>query len=158
MLSRNLGNKREMLPEIFHAIEENIFNHFEAAKGKLKNTKPLSDRAWRAKHLRIELLRFGNLNNSKNFAVNSPLDNSLYSFTIFIIANIPDYNDCLRFTELICDHFDKKPFLQLKIDEQECEVAFSALDLSIQELNQFWMAQKQPHQPVLFYQARISEI
>lgn len=147
-----------MLPEIFHAIEENIFNHFEERKIKLRNTRILSDSAWRTKHLRIELLRFGNVFNSKNFPVSPSLDNSLYAFTIFIVANIPDYSDCLRFTELICDHFDKKPFVQLKLDEQEFEVAFSALDLSIEELNQFWMAQNQPHHPVLFYQARISEI
>ena len=147
-----------MLPEIFDAIGENIFNHFEERKIKLRNTKILADAGWRTTHLRIELLRFGNVLNSKNFTVAPPLDNSLYSFTIFIVANIPDYSDCLRFTELICDHFDKKPFLQLKIDEAEFEVAFSALDLSIEELNQFWMAQNQPHQPVLFYQARISEI
>ena len=147
-----------MLPEIFHAIEENIFNHFEARNIKLRNTKILSDTAWRARHLRIELLRFGYAVNSKNFPVTPSLDNSAYSFTIFIVANIPDYSDCLRFTELVSDHFDKKPFLQLKIDTQEFEVAFSALDLSIEELNQFWMAQNKPHQPVLFYQARISEI
>ncbi|HKH59260.1 MAG TPA: hypothetical protein VKA49_00435 [Flavitalea sp.] len=147
-----------MLPEIFDTIGENIFKHFEAKKIKLRNTKILSDTTWKTKHLRIELLRFGNVSNSKSFPVTPPLDNSLYAFTIFIIANIPDYSDCLRFTELICDYFYKKPFLQLKIDEQEFEIAISALELSIEELNQFWMTQNQPHQPVLFYQARISEI
>ena len=147
-----------MLPEIFDALGENIFKHFEATKIKLRNTKLLSDTAWRSKHFRIELLRFGNVSNSKNFPVSPPLDNSLYAFTIFIRASIPDYSDCLRFTELICDYFYKKPFLQLKIDEQEFEIAISALELSIEELNQFWMTQNQPHQPVLFYQARISEI
>lgn len=146
-----------MLPEIFDATAENIFVHLEQRKIKLKNTKILADHAWRSKHLRIELLRFGHAL-SKNMPINAPLDKSLYAFTFFIIADIPDYSDCLRFTELICDYFDKKPFLQLKIHEREFEVAISPLELSIEELNQFWMAQNQPHHPVLFYQARISEI
>ena len=147
-----------MLPEIFNVIGENIFIHFEEKKVKLKNTRILPDLAWKTKHLRLELLRFGHQPVSKNFASGAPPDKSIYAFTFFIIADIPDYSDCLQFTELICDYFDKKPFLQLKINEQEFEVAVSSLELTIEELNQFWMAQKQAHHPVLFYQARISEI
>ena len=147
-----------MLPEIFNIIGENIFVHFEEKKVKLKNTRILPDLGWKTKHLRLELLRFGHIAMSKNFPLGGLPDKSIYAFTFFIIANIPDYSDCLRFTELICDYFDKKPFLQLKINEQEFEVAVSPLELTIEELNQFWMAQSLPHQPVLFYQARISEI
>jgi len=147
-----------MLSEIFNAIGENIFIHFEEKKVKLKNTRILPDLAWKTKHLRLELLRFGHQSVSKNFPHGTPLDKSLYAFTFFIVADIPDYSDCLQFTELISDYFDKKPFLQLKIAEHEFEVSISSLELSMEELNQFWMAQKQPHQPVLFYQARISEV
>jgi hypothetical protein len=147
-----------MLPEIFNSLGENIFLHLEEKKVQLKNTKVLPRAEWRTKRLRIELLRFGFQSNSKTFPPGAPLDKSTYAFTFFIIADIPDYSDCLQFTELICDYFDKKPFLQLKIDEQEFEVAVSSMELNIEELNQFWMAQKQPHRPVLFYQARISEI
>jgi|GEM_PF-6365127 len=147
-----------MLPEIFNTIGENIFIHFEEKKVKLKNTRILPDLAWKTKHLRLELLRFGHQPVSKNFSHGAAPDKSIYAFTFFIIADIPDYSDCLQFTELICDYFDKKPFLQLKISEQEFEVAISSLELTIEELNQFWMAQKQPHQPVLYYQARISEV
>jgi hypothetical protein len=147
-----------MLSEIFHIIKENIFTHFEEKKVRLKNTRILSDAAWKAKHLRLELLRFGNLPASKNLSHGPIPDKSIYAFTFFIIADIPDYRDCLEFTELICDYFDKKPFLQLKLNEREFEVAASSLELNIEELNQFWIAQKQPHQPVLFYQVRISEI
>lgn len=146
-----------MLPEIFNAIGENIFAHLAEKKITFKNTKVLKDHAWRTKHLRIELLRLGH-DLSKGLPHAVGLDKSLYAFTFFIIADIPDYSDCLSFTELICDYFDKKPFLQLKINEQEFEVAVSSLELTIAELNQFWMAQNQPHHPVLFYQARISEI
>ena|SRR5215210_7636427 len=146
-----------MLPEIFDAIVEDIFIHLDERKIKLRNTKVLADHAWKNKHLRIELLRFGHAL-SKNLPLGGSFDKSLYAFTFFIIADIPDYSDCLRFTELICDYFDKKPFLQLKITEQEFEVAVSPLEFAIEELNQFWMAQNQPHRPVLFYQARISEI
>jgi hypothetical protein len=147
-----------MLPEIFNSLGENIFLHLQDKKVKLKNTKVLRPGEWQSKHLRIELLRFGFQSNSKTFPPGGPLDKSTYAFTFFIIADIPDYSDCLQLTELICDYFDKKPFLQLKIDEQEFEVAVSSMELNIEELNQFWMAQKQPHRPVLFYQARISEI
>ena len=147
-----------MLPEIFQVIGENIFNYFKQKNVDLRTTKLLSDKDWKKNHLRIELLRFGHQLNNRNFPAPGTMDNSLYSFTFFIIANIPDYGDCLQLTELICDHFDKKPFLQLKINEQEFEVAISSLELNIGELNQFWMAQNQAHQPVLFYQARISEI
>lgn len=146
-----------MLPEIFDAVTENIFTYLEERKIKLKNTKILPDSSWRRKHLRIELLRFGH-DLSKNLPIGPTLEKSPYAFTFFIIADIPDYSDCLRLTELICDYFDKKPFLPLKINEQEFEVAVSSLELSIAELNQFWMAQNQPHHPILFYQARISEI
>lgn len=146
-----------MLPEVFDAIAENIFIHLDERKIRLKNTKILSDQSWRNKHLRIELLRFGH-DLSKNLPIGAALDKSLYSFTFYIIANIPDYSDCLRFTELICDYFDKKPFVPLKINEKEFEVAVSSLELTIADLNQFWMAQSQPHHPILFYQARISEI
>ena len=144
-----------MLPEIFNAIGENIFAHFNEKKVKLKNTKILPDMAWKSKHLRIELLRFGHQRLSQNFPIGPDLQKSLYAFTFFIIADIPDYGDCLHFTELICDYFDKKPFIQVKINEQEFEVAVSSLELTIEELNQFWMAQNKPHQPILFYQARI---
>lgn len=147
-----------MLPEIFQTIEENIFIHLNEKGIKLRNTNILSDSAWKSKHLRIELLRFGLQSSRKNFPIGSPSEKSLYAFTFFILADIPDYTDRLHFTELICDHFDQKPFLQVKIQEQEFEVAISALEVSFDDLNQFWMAQNQPHQPVLFYQARISEL
>ncbi|MGZ5133960.1 MAG: hypothetical protein ACXWCG_02365 [Flavitalea sp.] len=147
-----------MLPEIFNSIGENIFIYFAEKEIKLKNSKILPDLAWKTKHLRIELMRFGHQAISKNFQHGSVPDKALYAFTFFIIADIPDYSDCLQFTELICDYFDKRPFIQLKITEKEFEVAVSSLELTMEELNQFWMAQKQPHQPILFYQARISEI
>lgn len=147
-----------MLPEIFNILRENVFSNIDDKKLKLKNTKILSDQAWRTKHLRIELLRFGLLPGMKNFPVSPPIDRSMYSFTLFIIVNVPDYNDCLQFIEFISEHFDKTPFLQLKVNEKEFEIGISSLELTINELNQFWMAQNQPHQPVLFYQARISEI
>jgi hypothetical protein len=147
-----------MLPEIFNSITENIFRYFEEKKIKLKNTKVLADLAWKTKHLRIELMRFGHQPISKNFQHGSLPDKALYAFTFFIIADIPNYSDCLQFTELICDYFDKKPFIQLQINEKEFEVAVSSLELTMEELNQFWMAQKQPHKPILFYHARISEI
>lgn len=146
-----------MLPEIFSEITEKIFLHLDEKNTLFTNTRILPDHAWRKKHLRVELLRLGHAV-SKNLPIAAALDKSLYAFTFFIIGNIPDYSDSLRFIEIICDYFDKKPFLQLKIDEQEFEVAVSPLELSIEELNQFWMAQNQPHQPILFYQARISEI
>lgn len=147
-----------MLPEIFQTIEENIFIHLSEKKVKLKNTKILSDSAWKSKHLRIELLRFGLQPNVKNFPHGSPSEKSLYAFTFFIVADIPDYIDRLHFTELICEHIDQKPFLQIKIGEKEFEVGISPLELSFGDLNQFWLAQNHPHQPVLFYQARISEL
>lgn len=147
-----------MLPEIFDILRENIFKYIDDKKIKLRNTRIFVDTAWKLKHLRIELLRFGHSASTKSFPVTPPIDRSMYSFTLFIVANIPDYADCLQFIETVSDHFDKTPFLQLKIKEQEFEVGISSLELTINELNQFWMAQNQPHQPVLFYQARISEI
>lgn len=147
-----------MLPEIFQTIEENIFSYLNQKKVKLRNTKILSDSAWKSKHLRIELLRFGFQPNLKNFPIGTPSDKSVYAFTFFILADIPDYTDRLHFTEIISEHFDQKPFLQIKIGEQEFEVGISLFEVSFEDLNQFWMAQNQPHQPVLFYQARISEL
>ena len=150
-----------MLAEIFQMICDQIKDSLDAKAIKTKKIKMIlgpdgikaNDTA-----IRIELLRFGLNTEHKNFLRESPSDKSFYAFTFFILTNTGSYTQSLELTEIICDHFDKKPFLQINIKEHEFEVAISTLDVTIEELNQFWLVQRQPHEPILFYQARISEI
>ena len=150
-----------MLSEIFQIINEQIQESLEAKSIKTKKIKMvLGPNGIKARDtaIRIELLRFGLNTEHKNFMRESPSDKSFYAFTFFILAHTHSYTQSLELTEIICDHFDKKPFLQINIKEHEFEVAISTLDVTIEELNQFWLVQRQPHRPILFYQARISEI
>ena len=149
-----------MLPEIFDLIGKNLTTVFNGKKGlkKIKFVPGGDGSAWEERLIRIELLRFGQKQEARNYVGQSPSDKSFYAFTFFIVAKTSDYNESLLYTEIISDFFDRKPFIQMTIGQKEYEVAISALELTLEQLNQFWMAQRKPHHPVLFYQARISDI
>jgi hypothetical protein len=83
---------------------------------------------------------------------------STYGFSFYIIPRHNDYLKLLHLTELISSHFEQKPFLQWTIGGKEFEMAISSLEVPIEVMNQFWIARKKPHQPVLFYKARVSDI
>lgn len=149
-----------MLSEIFQNIGKELLEDLQVKGVNIKKSKitpgpgkkPAKDA-----QIRMELLRFGSVHNHQNMPNTSP-SKSIHSFSFFIIAEHTDYTERLELTELTSDHFDKKPFIQVKIREHEYEIGLSPLELSIEEINQFWMAQQKPHCPILFYQARISEI
>jgi hypothetical protein len=147
-----------MLTEIFQTISDQITSYLESKNVKTKNLRLVTGPSGKKKNrkiIRLELLRFGQ---SKNSLHGSPSDKLFYAFTFFITATTPYYSECLELTEHLCDHFERKPFIQVKIKEKEYEVAISPMELTIDELNRFWLAQKHPQQPILFYQARISEV
>jgi hypothetical protein len=150
-----------MLTEIFQTIGDDLFQYLESRNIKTKKIELITGRVkpgQKKKAISFELLRFGSDQVHKNYLPEASPDKSYYAFSFFVIAHSPLYTDRLEMVEHICDHLHKKPFLQIRIKEKEFEVAFSALELNISELSEFWLVQSQPYQPVLFYQARISEI
>lgn len=150
-----------MLVEIFQKIGEDLKSSVAEQKpGSRKLTIHLGPekKKFKTPHLSIQLFRFGYDNQHKNYPVAPPQDRSIYGFTFFILLNENSYETGLELMELICDHFDKKPFTQLNTGTKEYEIALSQMELSMEEINQFWIAQRTPHRPVLFFQARISEI
>lgn len=108
--------------------------------------------------IRVELLRFGSDSQRKPYLPAGPSAKAFYSFTFFVIASHPNYESCISLTEFICDYFEKKPFMQVKIGAREYEMGISVLELSMDDINKFWIAQQHPHRPMLFLQARVSEI
>jgi hypothetical protein len=116
------------------------------------NTSP------KEKLIRIELLRFGFNAPAKNYSGKGAADKSYYSFLFFITPHCEQYANSLELIEWIADFFERKPFLQIKIEQKEYELGISPEELSFETLNQFWRVQQHPHQPVLFYQTRISEV
>lgn len=150
-----------MLVEIFQKIGEDLKTSVAEQKpGSRKLTVHLGPekKKYKSPQVSIQLFRFGYDYQHKNFPVAPPQDRSVYGFTFFILLNENNYETGLELMELICDHFDKKPFTQLKTGIKEYEIALSPMELSMEEINQFWIAQRSPHRPVLFFQSRISEI
>jgi len=105
----------------------------------------------------IELMNFTPDFTSKNLPA-APPSPSTYGFSFYIIPRHSDYLKLLQLTELICGLFEQKPFMQWAIGGKEYEMAISAMEVPIEVMNQFWIARKKPHQPVLFYKARVSDI
>ncbi|MGZ5246576.1 MAG: hypothetical protein ACXWV5_05965 [Flavitalea sp.] len=150
-----------MLVEIFHKIGEDLKTFVSEQKPesrKLNVHLGPEKKKFKNPQVSIQLFRFGYDNQHKNYPVAPQQDRSVYGFTFFILLKDSSYETGLDLMELICDHFDKKPFTQLNTGSKEYEVALSQMELSMEEINHFWIAQGLPHSPVLFYQARISEI
>ena len=106
----------------------------------------------------MELVRFGMDKQHTNFVQGSLSDKIYYAFTFFITIEGNDYEQNLDIIETIAAFFEKKPFHQLKLKESEFECGISPLETPFSDINHFWIAQQRKHQPVLFYQARISEV
>jgi hypothetical protein len=105
----------------------------------------------------IELMNFTPDFAGKNLPAALPAL-STYGFSFYIIPRHNDYLKLLQLTELISAHFEQKPFMQWAIGGKEYEMAISAIEIPIEVMNQFWIARKKSHQPVLFYKARVSDI
>lgn len=146
-----------MLPEIFQQIVNELLEDLRAKGLKLKKSQVNCGSA-KDSRIRIELIKFGSDIHQKNYQPAGPGGKAFYSFTFFIISEHRDYLESLKLTEAVCDHFEKKPFVLVKQSETEFELAISILELSLDEINRFWIAQQQPHQPVIFFQARVAEI
>jgi hypothetical protein len=147
-----------MLAEVFQTISQELHDFLDARKVKTRKFVISGKPGKKQRYIRLELLRFGSDTEHKNYVPNPPSAKSYHSFTFFVFAETPEYEERLELTELISKHFDQKPFVQVKINEKEYEMALSPLELTIDEINKFWIAQKQIPRPVLFFQARISEI
>lgn len=150
-----------MLPEIVQKLCTDLQISMQAAGINIKKNQvfagPASKPA-RGARVRIEVLRFGYEPILQNFPPGEPGRKAIYSFSFVIIAEQDDYYDRLSIIEAIAQHFDKQPFVQVKINEVEYEMGLSVLETNLDFINQFWLTQQKPHQPVLLYQARISEI
>ncbi len=150
-----------MLVEIFKQIGDELK---ESLSRSSTNAKKIcvsignQKKKQKACNICIDLLRFGFDTAGKNYQSLPPTGKAAYAFSFYVMVNDSNSESAIALTEHICDHFDKKPFVQLKTGEREYELSLSIIETSINELNQFWMAQQQPHRPVIFYQARVSEI
>ena len=151
-----------MLPEIFEYIREELQTALEPKQnGKTKWRLEIGPgkRKSGKQFISIELLRFGNDTTNKNYPAATPSQiSSLHNFSFFVAPEHLPYEDQLMVTETICDHFFKRPFIQVNINGKEYEVAMSAMELNLESINEFWIARQRPHSPVLFYQVRISEM
>lgn len=147
-----------MLTDILQRISESILSELPAGSKKISVIIGPEKKKPKGTHISLQIFRFGSDNQHKNYPVAPPNDRSVYGFTFFIQVATTDYESCLELIEKVADQFDKKPFLQVNTGHTEFEVAFSSMELSMEEINHFWIAQRKPHAPVLFYQARISEI
>lgn len=149
-----------MLVEIFQSLSDEIKSHLENRK---PGSKKLRIRIGNGKKdnkttVRIELLRFGVDMQHVNFVQGTLSDKIYYAFTFFITVDGNNAEQTLELIENIAAFVEKKPFFQLKITQKEYELGISPLEAPLSDINQFWIAQQQKHQPVLFYQARISEV
>ncbi len=147
-----------MLTDILHKISESILNELSQGSKKISVIIGPEKKKQKGTQISLQLFRFGSDNQHKNYPVAPPQDRSVYGFTFFIQVFGTDYENGIDLIEKVADQFDKKPFLQVNTGHTEYELAFSSMELSMEEINHFWIAQRKPHAPVLFYQARISEI
>lgn len=147
-----------MLTDILHKISESILSELSQGSKKISVIIGTEKKKQKGTQISIQLFRFGSDNQHKNYPVAPPQDRSVYGFTFFIQVFGTDYENGIDLIEKVADQFDKKPFLQVNTGHTEYELAFSSMELSMEEINHFWLAQRKPHAPVLFYQARISEI
>lgn len=149
-----------MLVEIFQEIGQQLLVYVQEHSHLGSRVRyRIGERGRPKSHsLRMDLLGFGFDSQHNNYLPNSPIGKTFYSFTFFVTAETAEYEHRLELIEHACDHFDKRPFIQVRLREREYEVAISPLQVSMEALNDFWIARQSPHQPVLFYQARISEV
>lgn len=150
-----------MLTEIFLSLKESLESHFQLKNISLKKVriKIGNDKEVNNKTLiRMEVVRFGMDMQHANFVQGTLSDKIYYAFTFFITIDGNDYEQNLDLIETIAGFFEKKPFHQLKLKESEYECGISPQETSFSDINHFWIAQQRKHQPVLFYQARISEV
>ena len=146
-----------MLTESFSAISQRLTDHLRQQNITLTKTanQPGPEEKNPDMTIRMELLCFGH-ESIKNYLPGSPAGNSIYSFNFFIIATGASYNEKLLLTEHISTYLDQNPFLPFPIGSEQYEMSLSPLIVDLEFINNFWLAQQQPHAPVLFYQARIS--
>lgn len=145
-----------MLEEIFQKLSDEVSEACKPASKKINigfgtNTSP------KTSSVSIELMNFTPDFAGKNLPA-GPHSPSTYGFCFYIIPCHNDYLKLLRLTELISAHFEQKPFMQWAIGGKEYKMAISAMEVSIDVINQFWIARKESHHPVLFYKVRVSDI
>jgi hypothetical protein len=145
-----------MLEEIFEKLSEEVTEACKPVSKKMNVGFGING-SGKTASVSIELLNFTPDFAGKNLP-SAPPALSTYGFCFYIISRHNDYLKLLRLTELISGHFEQKPFMQWAIGGKEYEMAISSMEVSIEVINQFWIARKEPHQPVLFYKARVSDI
>lgn len=144
-----------MLQEIFEKLSDEVKS---AVGNKVKQVSCGPDSGKARSGARIELLSFSPDFSDSKFPAPAPPSPSAYSFCFTITAFHSDYLKLLTATEAIATYFDQKPFMQWTMASREYEMAVSAMDVNLEILNQFWIARGEPHQPVLFFKARVSDI
>ena len=153
-----------MIAEFFDAISNEIESWLQSqynnkkTKIRIANEPTGKKTAGEKNVIRLAMLRFGNDIRHVGFPQGAPSDKLYNAFSFYVTIDGGDYRQTLEFIEQIAAMFEKKPFLQLKVDEHEYECGISAFEIPFSDINHFWIAQQSKHQPVLFYQARVSEV
>lgn len=153
-----------MVAEFFDAISNEIESWLQPLSGgkKIKiriANQPAGGKSGSGKNvIRIAMLRFGNDIRHAGFPQGAASDKLYNAFSFYVTIDGNDYRHTLELIEEIAAMFERKPFLQLKVTEHEYECGISAIEVPLSDINYFWMAQQCKHQPVLFYQARVSEV
>jgi hypothetical protein len=144
-----------MLEEIFQKLSEEVTEACNPVNKKINIGFGIKDSGKTS--VSIELMNFTPDFTGNNLP-SAPISPSTYGFCFYIIPRHNDYLKLLRLTELISGHFEQKPFMQWAIGGKEYEMAISTMEISMDVMNQFWIARNESHQPVLFYKARVSDI
>lgn len=153
-----------MIAEFFDAISNQIESWLQSQSDSKKikiriANQPVEKNPATGKNvIRLAMLRFGNDIRHVGFPQGAPSDKLYNAFSFYVTIDGGDYRQTLELIEQIAAMFEKKPFLQLKVEEHEYECGISAFEIPFSDINHFWIAQQSKHQPVLFYQARVSEV
>lgn len=84
--------------------------------------------------------------------------NYAHLLSFFLQPVCAAYERRLQLLETIVEFFEVRPFFEITIGKEQYELAISMKTVTTQDYTQFWIARQQPPEPVLFYQARLSEI
>lgn len=148
-----------MLTEAFHSIGQAIAHSLREQGIFAREHKLTAKREIFSEDdgIRMELLCFGH-EPTQNYLPGNPVASSVDSFNFFFIVRKKHYQESLLLIEKISAYLDNNPFMRFRVADKNYEMSISSLSVEIEFINQFWIAQQQPHGTVLFYKARISSI
>ena len=153
-----------MLKEIFSTIASEMENYL-LVKGlatKIKTGIP-ERKAGAGNVVYITMQEYGIdpflKNHGPSFNEETPgAPNYSHLISFYILPVSSKYNTRLQLIEAVVEFFEVKPFFHLPLSNGEYELSISMKTVTTTTYEQFWIANQQPPQPVVFYQARVSAL